>query len=418
MPYVINKWDGTPLVSIADRTVDTQASTIRLPGRNYPSYGELVVEDMVWMLENFAGAAAPPNPLVGQLWYDTGNTDLKVWDGNAWASTTRVQTTNTDPAEATEGQLRYDPATKQLFAKDNALGWKLIGPIGAENNANINVSTEGNTAVPTYSLIDAVDINDNRLPAVAHPVLRLVTFGTVVAIISKDPSFVPRPAIPGFNSIEPGLNLNQTIAGINITGLPTQSVNNKSNLPATTEFVHRLLPYGAIIMWYGTLAGIPTGWTLCDGNNGTPDLRDKFVIGAGIKSPGNTGGSNTLNLSGTVNGDTDGIALTVAQMPAHSHDGVANYTGDHYHQQGSESLYHDYGGGSFPGYRGWGLTQDLETWRNQYTSTAGGHTHTVSTVSQGEGQTHRHPFNVTVNLTATVQPPYYALAYIMKTSGL
>lgn len=53
------------------------------------------------------------------------------------------------------------------------------------------------------------------------------------------------------------------------------------------------IPPGIICLWYGVLLDIPTGWTICDGNNGTPDLRDKFLIGAGDSySPGDTGGSD------------------------------------------------------------------------------------------------------------------------------
>lgn len=51
---------------------------------------------------------------------------------------------------------------------------------------------------------------------------------------------------------------------------------------------------GMIMLWYGSVATIPSGWALCDGNNGTPDLRTIFVAGAGSAlTPGDTGGFNT-----------------------------------------------------------------------------------------------------------------------------
>lgn len=68
------------------------------------------------------------------------------------------------------------------------------------------------------------------------------------------------------------------------------------------------VPDGAIIMWSGLLASIPTGWHLCDGTSGTPDLREKFVRGApAATEAGGTGGEDTH-------------ILTEAEMPSHNHD--------------------------------------------------------------------------------------------------
>ena len=67
-------------------------------------------------------------------------------------------------------------------------------------------------------------------------------------------------------------------------------------------------------MWSGT--NIPAGWALCDGTQGTPDLRDRFIVGAvGSYARGNTGGSSTHNHGGA----TASHVLTVAQMPSHNH---------------------------------------------------------------------------------------------------
>ncbi len=61
-----------------------------------------------------------------------------------------------------------------------------------------------------------------------------------------------------------------------------------------------LVPQGTIIMWHGTLANIPSGWGLCDGTSGTPNLLDKFVKGVtdGSDNPGDTGGADGHNHSG------------------------------------------------------------------------------------------------------------------------
>lgn len=90
------------------------------------------------------------------------------------------------------------------------------------------------------------------------------------------------------------------------------------------------IPSGGITMWHGTLASIPSGWDLCDGTSGTPDLRDRFVKGApAATNPGSTGGSQTHNHGGTsgsdpggtttTNGATNGTAGGTARMAVHNH---------------------------------------------------------------------------------------------------
>lgn len=115
-------------------------------------------------------------------------------------------------------------------------------------------------------------------------------------------------------------------------------------------------PVGGIIMWSGAVANIPWGWALCNGANGTPDLRDRFVVGAGSSyAVGATGGEAS-------------VTLTVDQIPSHTHP-ITDLQGT---------------GGPIP------ITGGTYGF---YPSTTG---------STGGGQAHEN------------RPPYYALAYIMK----
>lgn len=79
-------------------------------------------------------------------------------------------------------------------------------------------------------------------------------------------------------------------------------------------------PKGIIVMWSGSIANIPNGYALCDGTNGTPDLKDRFVlsVSSSAENPGATGGANS-------------ITLTTAQLPAHGHTGTTANAGDHSH---------------------------------------------------------------------------------------
>jgi hypothetical protein len=87
-----------------------------------------------------------------------------------------------------------------------------------------------------------------------------------------------------------------------------------TKLNANLDLIDALLPAGVIWMWYGSATAIPSGWNLCDGTNGTPDLRDRFIIGAGGASAlGQTGGFSSQSFT------TDGHALVIAELPAHAH---------------------------------------------------------------------------------------------------
>lgn len=173
------------------------------------------------------------------------------------------------------------------------------------------------------------------------------------------------------------------------------------------------IPVGGIIMWSGAIADIPTGWKLCNGSNGTPDLRNKFIVGAhsdlsgtakssveGVTDFNQTGG----NVSHSHGGDTGGTALTTNQIPPHSH----TYKDSYYIEYNDPGVGAngavggvDYLGAS-PKYKGSGDSDNDNRyiyWRNGTTN--------VNTTSN---TTHDHSISVNFHL-----PPYFALAYIMYT---
>ena len=88
-------------------------------------------------------------------------------------------------------------------------------------------------------------------------------------------------------------------------------VRNKANSAFTSvDTTSTAFPAGIITLWSGSSASIPGGWTLCDGTSSTPDLRDKFVVGA--TSTYAVGDNATM-------GNTGPHTLTTAEMPAHTH---------------------------------------------------------------------------------------------------
>jgi hypothetical protein len=118
MSYTITLSNGNTIATILDGTADTSHTSLTLVGRNYSNYGQIMVDNLVGLLENFARNVSPQNPLTGQIWYDTtGTGTLKVWTGTTWQNLGGALTTSaTDVASYTplpaepivEGLLRYN----------------------------------------------------------------------------------------------------------------------------------------------------------------------------------------------------------------------------------------------------------------------------------------------------------------------
>jgi hypothetical protein len=139
MSYKINKTDGTLLVDLIDGTINTESSDITLIGRNYKGFGELINENFVKMLENFASSSAPANPLRGQLWYDTSENRLKVYNGTEF-STNGIIVSATQPNLAA-GDIWIDSLNNQMKFFDGA-DLVLVGPIFTESQGVSGFVTE------------------------------------------------------------------------------------------------------------------------------------------------------------------------------------------------------------------------------------------------------------------------------------
>jgi hypothetical protein len=216
--------------------------------------------------------------------------------------------------------------------------------------------------------LNQLSINDNQLPR--NYALRL--------------GYRYQPGIVGQGIIESVDNGNSTDLSINPRGgwvgvgkdtRPQSQLDVNGTVTATKFAGDGTIPLGGIIMWSGAVANIPSGWSLCDGGNGTPDLRSRFVVGASGPSgpggrtrfdPGSTGGSETFTLS-------------VAQLPPHSH----NYN----------DIYFSENQGQNQGYLG-------------------------SRSSDNDNQpltTPRTTDNTGSGAAIDARPPFYALAFIMRT---
>jgi hypothetical protein len=170
-----------------------------------------------------------------------------------------------------------------------------------------------------------------------------------------------------------------------------------------TSIIAGAIPAGIITLWSGSVASVPSGWGLCDGTSGTPDLRSRFVVGAGSTyAVAATGGSaDAIVVSHTHTGTTGN------QSVDHSHSGTTGAGGSHNHDANS--------GQAGVGQGAPGPNAIQQSSGSELTSTAPTHTHPFSTGIQSASHNHAFTTGSTGSSGTNANlPPYYALAYIMK----
>jgi hypothetical protein len=207
-----------------------------------------------------------------------------------------------------------------------------------------------------------------------------------------------------FNNISTAISTKADLVSPTFTGAPTAptaSPGTNTTQVATTAFATAAaaaaFPVGGIIMWSGTVATIPSGWALCNGSNGTPDLRDRFIIGARQDD----GGVAKTNVTGSLTqtgGSKDAIVVS------HTHTATTSITDPgHIHTTVNHPVFFEQGVGS-PSSQTLCVQGSTGTANYSTASATTGITAATTVASTGSSGTN-------ANL-----PPYYALAFIMKTA--
>jgi hypothetical protein len=164
-----------------------------------------------------------------------------------------------------------------------------------------------------------------------------------------------------------------------------QTYDNLYGIIGTQPASGATIPAGLIAMWSGSIGSIPSGWYLCDGSNGTPNLTDRFIVGAGSTYAVNaTGGATTAT-------------LTTNNLPAHTHVATSTVT-DAGHVHNNNAGTQSGGGGTLAGGSGIGAgsVNTSQPTTSNYITVA------TTNTSTGSGT------------SFSILPTYYALAYIQK----
>lgn len=195
MTYQVTFTESTnpskPPIVVEDQTLNTERD-ITFVGKNYAGYGPVIAENFLHILENFAGPTEPSNPVQGQLWFDSKpNVNLlKVWDGTTWSPAGSIKKAGTAPlvGNSLPGDLWVDTSNQQLYLFSGS-NWLLVGP---------QYSSGAKTGPQIEKIVDTNNLE--------HSVITMFVEDNRISITSKA-AFTPKQFIPGFATINQGVNL-------------------------------------------------------------------------------------------------------------------------------------------------------------------------------------------------------------------
>lgn len=398
MSYVINNSRGQLVAIIPAGTVNTTATSLALVGQGVTNYGPDEIENYVYLLENFANSTPPTTPTLGQLWYNSSNDLLNVWtSSNTWVSfadTDYVQAQKISPAFTgipTAPTAATNNSTTQLATTAFVQAQKVSPAFTGTPTAPTPAVGTSNTQIATTEFVSAAIIASSGgiiglLGTMALQNANAVSIigGSLSGINITNSTITNITDLAIADGGTGASTAEQARINLGLGNMAQQNSNNINITGGSITGVNGLVPAGLIAMWSGSSGSIPVGWYLCNGSNGTPDLRDKFVVGAGNKyTVGATGGS------------TDSVLIN------HNHiaSGSTNTAGEHNHS--TQWTWYDGGAGR-------GLVDPVNPGSGDFyipTTTAGAHSHTISLTISNTGTSN----GVNANM-----PPYYALCYIMK----
>ena len=210
MPYILKKTNGTTLTTVQDASVDNSTSLVFV-GRNYSGYGQPVEENFIKLLENFANTTAPAKPVQGQLWFNNNPNSRRLticYDGSHFRDISNVPYSSTPPLSATTGDLWWDSINSQIKVYDSVYDtWTASQPNGGAGSA--------------WDFTRVLDSNQILKNAIKGNINKV----TVVAVADEEyfPSTTTNISTISFPVIKKGINISgaNAITGVSSTSTTT-----------------------------------------------------------------------------------------------------------------------------------------------------------------------------------------------------
>jgi hypothetical protein len=168
MPYIITKSNGKTLTTVADGSIDNSTS-LTFVGRNYAGYGAILDQNLFYLLENFSKSSSPKNPVQGQLWFDSTNLKLNVYDGLTFKPLSFTSTAKTQPNNSTTGDFWFNPNTNQLSINYGGTFINVSGSGSSGGSSSVLATVKDNSNVSHLVLKSNINTNTVYLSSVDTP---------------------------------------------------------------------------------------------------------------------------------------------------------------------------------------------------------------------------------------------------------
>jgi hypothetical protein len=186
MPYNLSLTNNTGLTTLQDGTFNNESTSLTLVGKNYPGYGTFLNENFIHLLENFANGIEPANALPGQLWWDSNTAALKINSSDTlgisvWKQLAAGASGTSAPLNPEIGDLWWNTGLTQLNVWGGA-SWVIVGPAFT--------TTTGQTGALADTIVGSTGGVES-----SHVVVKFFVSNKLAAILSTDATFTPTTAI-------------------------------------------------------------------------------------------------------------------------------------------------------------------------------------------------------------------------------